>query len=100
MAHRVSLYRGRWTDRHRLVVGASVRTGLHPKSCPDPQDNDEDGQGDEAGMQPTVAPIGNGKHDKYEDESANELECEVRYGIRSRRRWALTSSKKQLADDM
>jgi hypothetical protein len=87
-------------DGLRLVVGASVRTSLHPESCSDPYDDDEDGQGDEAGMQPAVAPIGDGKHDKNEDEGSNELEWEMRYGIRSRRRRALTSSKKQLADDM
>ena len=29
-------------------------------------------------MQPAVAPIGDGKHDKDEDESANELEWEMR----------------------
>ena len=32
-------------------------------------------------MQPAVALIGDGKHDKDEDESANELEWEMRYGF-------------------
>jgi hypothetical protein len=35
-------------------------------------------------MQPAVAPIGDGKHDKNEDEGANELEWEREYVIRSR----------------
>jgi hypothetical protein len=90
-------------DEHRVVVGASGHTSLHSESCPDPQDDHKDDQGDETGMQPAVAPIANGKHDKNEDEGANELEREMRYEIfslRTRRRRALTSSKKQFADDM
>ena len=57
-------------------------------------------------MQPAVALIGDGKHDKNKDEGANELEWEMGGRINSmprsgleRRRQALTSSKKQLADD-
>jgi hypothetical protein len=58
-------------------------------------------------MQPAVALIGDGKHDKNKDEGANELEWGMGDIIRSmprssleRRRQALTSSKKQLADVM
>ncbi len=32
-------------------------------------------------MQPAVALIGDGKHDKNEDESANKLEWEIRAGL-------------------
>jgi hypothetical protein len=58
-------------------------------------------------VQPAIALIGDGKHDKNQDEGANELEREVgdktgsmpRSGL-ERQRQALTSSKKQLADVM
>ena len=40
-------------------------------------------------MQPAVAPIRDGKHDKNEDEGANELEWGMECGIRSMPRSAL-----------
>lgn len=57
-------------------------------------------------MQPAVALIRDGKHDKNKDEGANKLEWEIgdrvslmsRFGFESRTQ-ILTSSKKQLADD-
>ncbi len=64
-----------------LGCGCAALTGLHPKRCPNSQDDDEDDQGDEAGMQPAVAPIGDGKHDKNENEGANELEWGIGDGL-------------------
>jgi hypothetical protein len=56
-------------------------------------------------MQPAVAPIGDGKHDHKEDEGADKLKIwdvgSFNADVCSNKmRVTLTSSKKQLADDM
>jgi hypothetical protein len=53
-----------------MAVG---HTSLHPESRSDAENDHEDGQGNETGMQPAVALIGDSKHNKQKDESADEL---------------------------